>query len=448
MRRILFVLMLSGLVPSVASAQNVDAAFKVVTITDTTARALMVGCTVGSVAQCTGGINAGPISVDSITGTGVLSITEFSASHLLTGSGDGPMTFTIANTNSGGTATSSGLRVQTELGPRGLSLRAFGSSYTTSGQSIQSGALVEADGAGGLALSASNAASGRVRFYTADVLRGTMSETGSFDWQGTLGVVGNFAVNTSSFTVNASSGNTAIAGTLGVTGDVAVATNKFTVAASTGNTAVAGTLAVTGTTTQAAVNASGLYTLTRGATSTPGLGGWAYVNTGATAGGSFRVDGGSDFNIDMYTGAAWANVAQFTDNGNFKLGGTATRAGTAGTAAFHIFNGTNPAGTLANGVSFYSNAGEATVMDAAGNATPISPHDDETNEVTFQSKNTVTGKVLRVELERMWRAVDALLGGGFIDEYVDADPARPLPNVKRTRIAELGQMAMIGWGSR
>jgi hypothetical protein len=71
---------------------------------------------------------------------------------------------------------------------------------------------------------------------------------------GTLDASGNFAINTSKFTVAASSGNTVVAGTLGVTGDVAVNSNKFTVTASSGNTAVAGTLSVTG---QLTADASG-----------------------------------------------------------------------------------------------------------------------------------------------------------------------------------------------
>jgi hypothetical protein len=66
---------------------------------------------------------------------------------------------------------------------------------------------------------------------------------------GTLGVTGDVAVNTNKFNVTAASGNTTVAGTLGVTSDVAVNTNKFTVAASSGNTVVAGTLNVTGLST-------------------------------------------------------------------------------------------------------------------------------------------------------------------------------------------------------
>ncbi len=62
----------------------------------------------------------------------------------------------------------------------------------------------------------------------------------------TLGVTGDFAVNTDKFTVAGATGNTIVAGTLGVAGDFAVNTNKFTVAGATGNTVVAGTLGVTG----------------------------------------------------------------------------------------------------------------------------------------------------------------------------------------------------------
>lgn len=105
--------------------------------------------------------------------------------------------------------------------------------------------------------------------------------------------------------------------------------------------------------------------------------------------------------------------------GSVKIGGTATRGTTEGTGQLVLFNGTAPAGTLTNGVSLYSASGELRVMDAAGNSTLLSPHDHETNEWIYYSKNTVTGKVLRIDMERMMKAIDASLGGGFIQEYTE-----------------------------
>jgi hypothetical protein len=104
---------------------------------------------------------------------------------------------------------------------------------------------------------------------------------------------------------------------------------------------------------------------------------------------------------------------------NLKLGGTADRATTKGTHHFDIFDGTAPVGTLANGISFYSAAGEAYVMDAAGNATLISPHDSETNEWIFRSKHTPTGKVLRIDVERLLRFVNDHFGLDAVKEFVE-----------------------------
>jgi len=106
-------------------------------------------------------------------------------------------------------------------------------------------------------------------------------------------------------------------------------------------------------------------------------------------------------------------------SGNLGLGGSAARATTAGAAVLNIFNGTAPVGTLANGISIYSNAGEAYVMDAAGNATLFSPHDAETNEWIFRSKHTPTGKVLKIDVERLLRFVNDHFGLDAVEEFVE-----------------------------
>lgn len=106
-----------------------------------------------------------------------------------------------------------------------------------------------------------------------------------------------------------------------------------------------------------------------------------------------------------------------TGVGNVKIAGTATRATTEGTNHLDIFDGTAPVGTLANGISLYSTAGELRVMDAAGNATLLSPHDSETNEWVFYSVNTTTGKALKIDMERMMRFLNSYFGTNFVHEF-------------------------------
>ena len=103
-----------------------------------------------------------------------------------------------------------------------------------------------------------------------------------------------------------------------------------------------------------------------------------------------------------------------------KIAGTANRATTEGTNHLDIFNGTAPVGTLANGISLYSASGELRVMDAAGNSTLLSPHDQQTNEWIYWSKDTRTGKVLRIDMERLMRRLDAQFGGGYLTDSVEA----------------------------
>ncbi|MCR4340640.1 MAG: hypothetical protein NUW01_12235 [Gemmatimonadaceae bacterium] len=101
--------------------------------------------------------------------------------------------------------------------------------------------------------------------------------------------------------------------------------------------------------------------------------------------------------------AGTTEVARFDLTSSLQIGGTAARAGTAGTKRIDIFDGTAPTSTLANGTSLYSTSGEGYWMDAAGNATLQTPHDPITNEWIFKSTHTPTGKVLRINVERMLR---------------------------------------------
>jgi hypothetical protein len=136
-----------------------------------------------------------------------------------------------------------------------------------------------------------------------------------------------------------------------------------------------------------------------------GMGSTALISSQAAIPLSFNLAGGE--------------CARFDTSRNFLIGGTAQRATTVGTKALHIFNGTAPAGTLANGISIYSFAGEAYVMDSVGNATLFSPHDFKTNEWIFRSKHTPTGKVIKIDVERLLRFVNNHFGLDAVQEFIE-----------------------------
>lgn len=109
-------------------------------------------------------------------------------------------------------------------------------------------------------------------------------------------------------------------------------------------------------------------------------------------------------------------ITALPNTSSLKIGATTNRGTTEGTNSLVLFNGTAPVGTLTNGVSFYSASGEARVMDAAGNSTLLSPHDQDTNEWIYHSVDTRTGKGLRIDMERMMRAINDRFGWDFVHE--------------------------------
>ncbi len=74
-----------------------------------------------------------------------------------------------------------------------------------------------------------------------------------------------------------------------------------------------------------------------------------------------------------------------------------------------------------NNVRLYSRAGDLYVTDAASNETLLGPHDPETGEWIFYSKNTKTGKIVRVEMEKLVKAVEKLTGETFMVETLIED---------------------------
>lgn len=138
--------------------------------------------------------------------------------------------------------------------------------------------------------------------------------TGGASVAGTLGASGNFAVDTTKFTVVAASGNTAVAGTFDTTGNFRVNVNKFTVDALTGNTIVAGTLNVAGTAGFTS-NVTVLGTLSVG-TLNP---------TNLVVGGTASVIGNFDVNTTKFTVDAATGDTHV--DGDLTVAGTTDSAG-------------------------------------------------------------------------------------------------------------------------
>ena len=62
-----------------------------------------------------------------------------------------------------------------------------------------------------------------------------------------------------------------------------------------------------------------------------------------------------------------------------------------------------------------SSSAEMFVQDEAGNVTKISPHNEQ-GEWEYYSRNTKTGKTVRVNMEEMIRDIEKLTGKKYIKE--------------------------------
>jgi hypothetical protein len=70
-------------------------------------------------------------------------------------------------------------------------------------------------------------------------------------------------------------------------------------------------------------------------------------------------------------------------------------------------------------VKLYARGGELFVLDSADNETPLGPHDFETGEWIFYSKNIKTGRTVRVNMEKMVKAIEKLTGEKFMIESIE-----------------------------
>jgi len=109
------------------------------------------------------------------------------------------------------------------------------------------------------------------------------------------------------------------------------------------------------------------------------------------------------------------------ETSNVGIGTTDFNAASVGNLA--IANGTAPFGGTANQCYLYakdeSSSSEMFVQDEAGNDTKISPHDPTTGDWEFYSKNTKTGRVIKVNMERMIHKLEKFTGEKFLEEWFE-----------------------------
>jgi hypothetical protein len=133
------------------------------------------------------------------------------------------------------------------------------------------------------------------------------------------------------------------------------------------------------------------------------------IQAASTSGSSTTVNG---YRVHMLRGSAGASTA---DTVLVSTEQTITGAKTFD-SALALTVGSDPS-TVANKAHIYakddSSSAEVFVRDEAGNVTKISPHNEE-GEWEYYSRNTKTGKTVRVNMEEMIRDIEKLTGKSYI----------------------------------
>ncbi len=103
------------------------------------------------------------------------------------------------------------------------------------------------------------------------------------------------------------------------------------------------------------------------------------------------------------------------DGGNVSIGQAAAPY-TLTVGGEVMLAGTNAPTAQSNYAGIYSNKGELFAFDEIGNSTQISPHDPQTGDWIFYSRNVKTGRVVRINMEEMIKTVEQLSGKKFLQE--------------------------------
>lgn len=279
---------------------------------------------------------------------------------------------------------------------------------------------------------------------------GTLRSLGTFDVNGIFVVTaasGNLAINTNKFTVDGATGDTVVAGTFRSKGDAVIGDG----AGSTSDLRIEGTLlvkradiaagsfGVDNSGNVAILNSSSVHKTdiqaSTGIVSTEGGLVFNQVDGSAQTGQinavgyqlsttQFRdldILDGKGNRLFKFSGQGNAPGAFVPTGYNIDLGAVAYggRATVNGTNILNIYTGTAPQGAAGDhmGSVYVKNvagSGEVFVMDEAGNATQISPHDPLTNDWVYNSTDTRNGRLLYVKMEQLVKDYDARFGTHFV----------------------------------
>jgi hypothetical protein len=380
---------------------------------------------VGGLQTVTGTINGQTVSsAANFTGTltvgGILTVNGAGA-HVFSAGLNGSQVVRVVNTTTG-IAALAGLELGNDAAAQRGSLFLYSTTYAGGAITGADSALFTSGGAGGIGLQASHAA-GVLRFFTVATERLRITAAGDvgiatakkFNFDGVVATGDTHITESSANTLDLVSGGittSLVSGVLTVNG---LGIHAFNAGGTGANSLrVRNSTAGTGNYAEFAVgnNSSAQRSIWQMLSTTftpsgPALADGMLLEADGTNGMSI-VSGNASGAIRFYS-AGLTEVGRWDLTSSLQIGGTAARGTTAGTKRLDIFDGTAPVGTLANGISLYSTAGELRVMDAGGTATLLSPHDQTPNWV-FLSENKRTGKYVRIEVEQLLKRLNKKFG--------------------------------------
>ncbi len=118
----------------------------------------------------------------------------------------------------------------------------------------------------------------------------------------------------------------------------------------------------------------------------------------------------------LYNDTGGSTAIRVEKSGNVGIGTTAHdwKLEVAGAVMLEDLASTPTHQTSHSGI--YSVSQSLYAIDGAGNSTLLSPHDKESGEWIYYSKNVKTGRIVQVDMERMVRAIEKLTGETFMME--------------------------------